>query len=119
MRLGCNRRSLRILVDGHFYKKSFQIIEVTGLHLDLRLKLLKALLNVPMRVLDRFLPERKPTFPQTVIVDRMFKRMYQAYRLEVAQGVFKEIDNFEGDGNFLRMLRVSQKLLTAIGEDDR
>ena len=49
----------------------------------------------------------------------MYKRMYQAYRLEVAQGVFKEVGKFEGDGNFLRMLRVSQKLLTAIGDDDR
>ncbi len=89
------------------------------LHLDLRLRFLKALLNVPVRVLDRFLPEREPIFPQTKILDSMYKRMYQAYRLEVAQGVFKEVGKFEGDGNFLRMLRVSQKLLTAIGDDDR
>ena len=80
---------------------------------------MKTLLNVPMRLLDHFLPERKPTFPQSIIVDRMFTRMYQAYHLEVAQSVFKEVGKFEGDGNFLRMLRVSQKLLTAIGEDDR
>ena len=49
----------------------------------------------------------------------MFKRMFQAYHLEVSQGVFKEIGKFEGDGNFLRMLNVSRKLLLAIGEDDR
>jgi len=53
---------------------------------------------------DRFWPEREPTFPQTKILDSMYKRMYQAYRLEVAQGVFKEVGKFEGDGNFLRML---------------
>jgi hypothetical protein len=89
------------------------------LHLDLRLKFLKTLLNVPVWLLDHFLPEREPTFPQTKILDSMYKRMFQAYRLEVAQGVFKEVGKFEGDGNFQRMLRVSQKLLTTIGDDDR
>jgi hypothetical protein len=72
-----------------------------------------------MRLLDRFLPERTATFPQTMIMESMFKRMFQAYNLEVSQGVFKEIGKFEGDGNFLRMLNVSRKLLLAIGEDDR
>jgi len=72
-----------------------------------------------MRVLDRFLSERTATFPQTLIMESMFKRMFQAYHLEVSQGVFKEIGKFEGDGNFLRMLNVSRKLLLAIGEDDR
>jgi len=72
-----------------------------------------------MRVLDRFLSERSATFPQTQIMEAMFKRMFQAYHLEVSQGVFKEIGKFEGDGNFLRMLNVSRKLLLAISEDDR
>jgi hypothetical protein len=86
---------------------------------NLRLHLLKQMLNFPVLILDRFLPERTATFPQTVIMESMFKRMFQAYHLEVSQGVFKEIGKFEGDGNFLRMLRVSRKLLLAIGEDDR
>jgi hypothetical protein len=86
---------------------------------NLRLHLLKQMLNFPMRILDRFLPERTATFPQTQIMEAMFKRMFQAYNLEVSQGVFKEIGKFEGDGNFLRMLNVSRKLLLAIGEDDR
>jgi hypothetical protein len=72
-----------------------------------------------MRILDKFLPERTATFPQTMIMESMFKRMFQAYHLEVSQGVFKEIGKFEGDGNFLRMLKVSRKLLLAISEDDR
>jgi hypothetical protein len=86
---------------------------------NLRLHFLKQLLNWPMRILDRFLPERSASFPQTQIMESMFKRMFQAYNLEVSQGVFKEIGKFEGDGNFLRMLRVSRKLLLAISEDDR
>lgn len=72
-----------------------------------------------MRVLDRFLPERSATFPQTQIMEAMFKRMFQAYHLEVSQGVFKEVNKFEGDGNFVRLMRVSRKLLLAISEDDR
>ncbi len=72
-----------------------------------------------MRLLDRFLPEREPTFPQSVIVDRMFERMLQAYSHERAQGVFREKSGALEDGNFLRLLRTSRKLLLAIGEDDR
>ncbi len=89
------------------------------MHLDVRLRLLKLLVNLPVRLLDHFLPERQPTFPQTVIAERMFGRMFQAYRLEVAQGVFREFGCFEGDGNFLRLLRVSKKILVGISEDDR
>jgi len=84
---------------------------------NLRLHFLKQLLNWPMRLLDRFLPERTATFPQTQIMEAMFKRMFQAYHLEVAQGVFKEINNFEGDGNFPRFLRVLRKLMLELGED--
>jgi hypothetical protein len=72
-----------------------------------------------MRLLDKFLPEREATFPQTQIAQKMYRRMYQAYHLEVSQGVFKEIGKFEGDGNFLRMMNVSRKILFAISEDDR
>ena len=67
---------------------------------NLRLHLLKQMLNFPVRLLDRFLPERTASFPQTLIMESMFKRMFQAYHLEVSQGVFKEIGKFEGDGNF-------------------
>ncbi len=89
------------------------------MHLNLRLKLLKAAVNMPMRLLDKLLPERAATFPQTKILDAMYRRMFQAYRLEQAQGIFQEIGNFYGDGNFERLLQVSRKLLIAIGEDDR
>jgi len=74
---------------------------------------------VPVRLLDRFLPERQPAFPQTVIVDRMFEPKFQAYNLERAQSVFREKSAALEDGNFLRLLRTSRKLLLAIGNDDR
>lgn len=89
------------------------------MHLNLRLRFLKALLNVPVRLLDRFLPDREPAFPQTVIGDRMFERMFRVYSLERAQGVFCEKNGALEDGNFLRLQRTSRKLWLAIGDDDR
>lgn len=87
--------------------------------MDLRLKFLKTFLNVPLRLLDRFLPEPNVTYPQTELFDVVYERMFQAYRLEVAQGVFSERDGRVEDGNFLRVLRVSRKILFRVAEDDR
>jgi hypothetical protein len=89
------------------------------MNLNLRLRLLKLLLNVPVRLLNRVLPERKATFPQTQILEKMYTRMFQAYRLERSQGVFSEADGRVEDGNFLRLLQISRKLLVGISEDDR
>ena len=86
---------------------------------DVRLKLLKALVNIPARVLDRFLPEKKPKYPQTILLDKMFQRMFTAYELDVYNGAFRERNNIAGDGNFPRLLHVTHKLLTLIAEDDR
>jgi hypothetical protein len=77
------------------------------------------LINVPVRLLDRFIPEREATFPQTKIAAAMYDRMFQAYRIEQLQGTFKEVGNFEGDGNFERLLRLSRKILFTVAEDDR
>ncbi len=89
------------------------------MHVDLRLRLLKTLVNFPLRVLDRFLTDPAPRNPQTVIFGRVFERMFKAYSLEVAQGVFQEADGRAADGNFLRLLRVMQKLTTSIADEDR
>ena len=86
---------------------------------NIRLRLIKYLVNIPVRILDRLIPEKEPTFPQTQLIDVMYRRMFQAYRLEQSQGVFKETSNFNGDRNFERLLRLSGKVLTIIGEDDR
>ncbi len=87
---------------------------------NLRLHLLKQMLNFPMRILDRFLPERTAyVSSNSDYGSRCLSGCSRRINLEVSQGVFKEIGKFEGDGNFLRMLNVSRKLLLAIGEDDR
>ena len=85
---------------------------------DLRLRFLKLLVNVPLRLADRILPEvdeEKAEFPQTRMLLRASRMMLKAYKLECSQGVFGS----KPDGNFERLLRVSRKLLARISEDDR
>jgi hypothetical protein len=74
------------------------------------------LINVPVRLLDRLLPEPGvPYYPQTRMLRNVYRRMVQAYRLDCCQGTF----GLKPDGNFERLLRVSWKLLARLSEDDR
>ena len=83
---------------------------------DLRLRFLKALVNVPLRVVDRLLPEPQSVeYPQTRMLLCMFQRLEKAYKLDCIQGTF----GAKPDGNFERLLRTSRKLLSWISEDDR
>ena len=88
------------------------------MHRELRLRMLKLFVNVPLRLADRMLPEvdeSKVQYPQTRMLLRASGRMLKVYRLECGQGVFGR----RPDGNFERLLRVSQKLLARVSEDDR
>jgi hypothetical protein len=83
---------------------------------ELSLRFLKLLVNVPLRLLDRLLPDLADVeFPQTQMLLRTYAKMMKAYRLECVQGTFGP----EPDGNFERVLRVSMKLLGRVAEDDR
>ena len=85
------------------------------MHLDLKLRFLKLLVNVPVRVLDKLLsfPEGSQ-YPQTKMLLRIYAKMAKAYKLDCVQGTFDK-----PDGNFERLLRVSAKILAGISEDDR
>ena len=83
---------------------------------DLRLRFLKALVNVPLLLADRLLPMAPtPRFPQTQILQRVYSQLAKVYRLECCQGTF----GIKPDGNFERLLRVSLKILAGISENDR
>jgi hypothetical protein len=83
---------------------------------ELKLHFLKLLVNVPLRLLDRFIPEPDvPRFPQTTMLQNVYRCMVQAYRLDCLQGTFGS----RPDGNFERLLRVSWKTLARLSEDDR
>lgn len=82
---------------------------------DLRLILLKKLVNIPLRLVDFLLPEPKTgEFPQTRMLQRIYARLFKVYRLECLQGTFGK----EPDGNFERLLRVSHKIFVRFSEDD-
>jgi len=85
------------------------------MHRDLRLILLKRLVNVPLMLVDLLLPEPKTgKFPQTQMLGRMNARMLKVYHLDCLQGTFGK----QPDGNFERLLRVGFKVLARISEDD-
>jgi hypothetical protein len=79
-----------------------------------KLRMLKALVNFPLRLLNKLIVSPKPCYPQTQLLQRVHSRLMQIYRLECAQGVFDV-----PDGNFERLLRVTHALLTKLAEDDR
>jgi hypothetical protein len=83
---------------------------------ELRLWFLKLLVNLPVRLLDRFLRfPAKTEFPQSKMLLDVYGQMMKTYRLDCIQGVF----GVKPDQNFERLLRVSAKVLVNIGESDR
>ena len=84
---------------------------------ELKLRLLKTAVNVPLRLADRLLPDvpADPRFPQTQMLLRAYAKMLKAYRLECVKGVFGS----KPDGNFERLLRVSRKVLAGVSGEDR
>jgi hypothetical protein len=82
---------------------------------ELRMRFLKLLVNVPLRVVDKLLPEpQSAVYPQTKLLLHAYKRMVKVYHRDVKQGYF-DIP----DGNFERFLRVGWKILSRLSDDDR
>lgn len=83
---------------------------------EFKLWFLKLVVNLPMRLLDRFLCfPKKAKYPQSKMLLQTYEQMMKVYRLDCIQGVFGS----KPDGNFERMLRVSSKILANISEKDR
>jgi len=91
------------------------------MHRDLRMILLKRLVNYPLRLVDLLLPEpQKVEFPQSRMLEQVYARMFKVYRLDCAQGTFSVgcDPRNSPDGNFERLLGVSRKILLRLSEDD-
>ena len=91
------------------------------MHRDLRMILLKRLVNYPLRLVDLLLPEPAAgEFPQSRMLQQVYARMFKVYRLDCMQGTFsvKCDPRNRPDGNFERFLRVSRKVLVRLSEDD-
>ena len=83
---------------------------------DLRLILLKKLVNIPLCLVDLLLPSepRFVRFPQTQMLQHMYTHLSKVYRLDCLQGTFGK----QPDGNFERLLRATRKILVGLSEDD-
>ena len=82
---------------------------------DLRMILLKRLVNVPLQLVAMLVPEPPAgKFPQSRMMQHVYERMFKVYRLDCLQGTFGR----QPDGNFERLLRVSRKILVRLSEDD-
>jgi hypothetical protein len=86
------------------------------LNREFKLWFLKLLVNLPMRVFDRFLKfPVEAEFPQSRMLLDVYGKMMKTYQLDCIQGVFGAVP----DRNFERLLRVSAKVLTSLSESDR
>ncbi len=92
--------------------------------------MLKALVNIPIRLLDKILRfPPKPKYQQTRMILRMHQILKRTYDMEVSQGIFAlnvndrrgpiRINRGDADQNFARLLSVSMKMLAQISENDK
>jgi len=93
------------------------------LRTELKLHLLKKAVNLCMRLIDRFLPETRPRYPQSVMLEHVFQQLFNAYLLEMYSGRFDDVSRQSlvslKDRNFQHFLSVARKILLFIGENDR
>ena len=83
----------------------------------------KKLLNLLVRVLNRLIPARAPQYPQTRLLEDVYTRLLQAYKLEAFCGRFDDVP-FQNlkmlkDKHFLNVLELSRKILFYLGDTDR
>ena len=95
-----------------------------SLHLNLKLHLLKQLVNFSFRVLDKLVPETKDAYyPQCKMLDRVFQQLFNAYLLEVYCGRFDDVSKQSlaslKDRNFQHFLSAARKMLLFISDNDR
>ncbi len=83
----------------------------------------KKLINLVVRVLNRLIPCRDPEYPQTMLLEDVYERLLQAYKLEVYCGRFDDVHyqtlKTLRDRHFLNVLELSQKVLMYLGDTDR
>lgn len=93
------------------------------MHKELKEHLLKKVINLCMRAIDKLVPEPRARYPQTKMAEHVFQQLFNAYCLEVWGGRFDDVphQNLKGlqDKNFLHFLSATRKILLYVGENDR
>ena len=89
----------------------------------LKLHVIKKLLNLGVATLNRLLPDREPKFPQTQMLEGIYREFFRAYRVEAFCGSFDDVpcQTLKGlkDRHFLNLLALSRKVLFYLGDMDR
>lgn len=80
-------------------------------------------MNLAVRILNRALPEQRPQYPQTELLEDVYGKLFQAYRLEAYSGRFDDVPyqmlKTLKDRHFLNILELSRKFLIYLGDTDR
>jgi hypothetical protein len=93
--------------------------DIVNVNSDVKLQLIKVVVGVPLRLLDKVLSfPKEPHYPQTIMLLNAYAMLRKVYRLEVLEGTFTE-KNGKPDGNLERFLSVSMKVLSQVSERDR
>lgn len=83
----------------------------------------KKLLNLAIRFLNRLFPDPRPEWPQTVLLEDVYRKLFQAYRIEAYCGRFDDVPYQSmralKDRHFLNVLELTRKLLIYLGDTDR
>ena len=83
----------------------------------------KKFLNACVQVLNLFLRDRKAEFPQTQLLEQVYQKLLQAYRIEAYCGRFDDVPyqvvEHLRDRHFLNILELSRKVLIYLADTDR
>jgi hypothetical protein len=83
----------------------------------------KKLVNPSVRILNRLISARDPQYPQTQLLEDVYRKLFQAYKLEAFCGRFDDLPYQDlsalRDKHFLNILELSRKLLIYLGDTDR
>jgi hypothetical protein len=83
----------------------------------------KKLINFGVAILNRLLPERAAVFPQTQLLEQVYEKLLQAYKIEAYCGRFDDVPyqvvEYLHDRHFLNTLELSRKVLIYLADTDR
>jgi hypothetical protein len=83
----------------------------------------KKLINAAVRLLNHVLPAHRAEFPQTQLLEQVYEKLLQAYRIEAYCGRFDDVPyqtvEHLHDRHFLNILELSRKALIYLADTDR
>jgi hypothetical protein len=96
---------------------------VTKVDRELKMHLVKRFVNLAVRLVYRIIPDVEPSTYQGLMAKKVFACLWNAYKVQVYDAVFDDVSqqtlNHLKDRNFQRLLRLAEKLVLYLGENDR